>query len=66
MMEIETYKMQYSYDGSFPGNLRGKGLRGIDEYSVGGIVNNGTPVYPFINQYANKLKRIINSQKNKR
>ena len=43
MMEIEAYKMQYSYDGSFLGNLRGKGLRGIDEYSVGGIVNNGTP-----------------------
>ena len=33
-MEIEAYKMQYSYDRSFPGSLRGRGLQGIDVHSV--------------------------------
>ena len=63
-MEIEAYKMQYSYDGTFPGILGGRGLQGIDVHSVGGIINDGKPVYPVINKYSINLKKISKQQKN--
>ena len=63
-MEIEAYKMQYSYDRSFPGSLRGRGLQGIDVHSVGGITNDGKHVYPVIYQYSIDLNKFLNSKKN--
>lgn len=48
-------KVQYSYDRSFPGYLEGKGLDGIDVHSVGGIMNEGTPVYPVIYKHSMDL-----------
>ena len=54
-MEIEAYKMQYSYDLSFPG--RTNSLQGIDVHSVGNIMNNRKSVYGIINQYSNFLKQ---------
>jgi RHS repeat-associated protein len=53
--EVEAYKMQYSYDQSFPG--RTSNLHGINVHSVGDIRNNGNPVYPLINQYSIFLKQ---------
>ena len=57
-MEIEAYKIQYSYDLSFPGNLRGKGIQGIDVKSVGNIMNpdTGEYIYKVINEYSLKLE----------
>jgi hypothetical protein len=57
-MEIEAYKIQYSYDLSFPGNLRGKGIQGIDVKSVGNIMNpdTGKYIYKVINEYSLKLE----------
>ena len=55
-MEIDAYKQQYSYDESFPGSLRGKGLQGIDVFSVGSIKNDaGEYVYRAIYEYSLKL-----------
>lgn len=52
-MEIEAYKMQYSYDRSFPGNTGGKGLYGIDVHSVGNIRNDkGKVIYDKIYEYS--------------
>ena len=62
-MEIEAYKMQYSYDRSFPGSLRGRGLQGIDVHSVGGITNGGKHVYPVIYQYSIDLNKFFKQQK---
>jgi RHS repeat-associated protein len=62
MMEVESYRMQYSYDKSFPGNTKGKGLNGIDIHSVGNIRDNGIPVYPNIYNYSNKLNKFIKEQ----
>ena len=62
-MEIEAYKMQYSYDMSFPGSLRGRGLQGIDVHSVGGITNDGKHVYPVIYQYSIDLNKFFKQQK---
>lgn len=62
-MEIEAYKMQYSYDRSFPGSLRGRGLQGIDVHSVGGITNDGKHVYPVIYQYSIDLNKFFKQQK---
>ena len=62
-MEIEAYKMQYSYDRSFPGSLRGRGLQGIDVHSVGGIINDGKHVYPAIYQYSIDLNKFFKQQK---
>lgn len=62
-MEIEAYKMQYSYDKSFPGNLDGRGLQGIDVYSVGSIMNEGKYVYPYIYQYSINLNKFFKQQK---
>ena len=58
-MEIEAYKMQYSYDTSFPGDTHGKGLQGIDVHSVGGIYNSETKkyVYKIIREYSQSLKK---------
>lgn len=61
-MEIEAYKMQYSYDRSFPGYLGGRGLQGIDVYSVGGIMNEGKFVYPKIYQYSINLNKFLKQQ----
>ena len=55
--------MQYSYDGTFPGNLGGRGLQGIDVHSVGGIMNDGKPVYPAINKYSIDLNKFSKQQK---
>ena len=62
-MEIEAYKMQYSYDRSFPGSLGGRGLQGIDVHSVGGIINDGKHVYPVIYQYSFDLNKFFKQQK---
>ncbi|RRC96640.1 RHS repeat-associated core domain-containing protein, partial [Prevotella sp. OH937_COT-195] len=62
-MEIEAYKMQYSYDKSFPGSLGGRGLQGIDVHSVGGIINDGKHVYPVIFQYSIDLNKFFKQQK---
>ena len=62
-MEIEAYKMQYSYDKSFPGSLGGRGIQGIDVYSVGGIIEDGKPVYPAIHQYSIDLRNRINQNR---
>lgn len=54
--EIEAYKIQYSYDTSFPGG--GGTLNGITIQSVGNIRNDrGEFVYPIINDYARELAR---------
>ena len=54
-MEIEAYRIQYSYDTSFPG--RTNNLQGINVHSVGGIVNtNGQYIYPSINSYSRFLQ----------
>ena len=53
-MEIEAYKMQYSYDKSFPGTV--SSLKDIDVHSVGGIMNGEHPVYEAIHQYSIFLK----------
>ena len=62
-MEIEAYKMQYSYDRSFPGSLGGRGLQGIDIHSVGSIINDGKHVYPAIYQYSIELNKFFKQQK---
>jgi hypothetical protein len=56
--EIEAYKMQYSYDSSFPGNTGGNGLKGINIHSVGNIWNPSTRTYVYnpIKNYSNWLK----------
>ncbi|WP_455077997.1 RHS repeat-associated core domain-containing protein [Prevotella histicola] len=52
-MEIEAYRMQYSFDTTFPGNTYGKGLKGIDLQSVGNIMDDQHQiVYPIIYDYA--------------
>ena len=52
-MEIEAYRMQYSFDTTFPGNTYGKGLNGIDLQSVGNIMDDQHQiVYPIIYDYA--------------
>jgi len=62
--EVEGYKMQYSLDQSFPGNLHGQGLQGINVNSVGDIKNNnGAYVYPLIHQYSVDLEKSIQQQK---
>ena len=61
--EVEAYQIQYSFDLSFPGSLRGQGLQGINVHSVGGIMNNGKPVYPVIYQYSNDLIKFQKHQK---
>ena len=54
-MEIEAYRIQYSYDTSFPG--RTNNLQGINVHSVGRIVdNNGQYVYPNIYSYSRFLQ----------
>lgn len=54
--EVEAYKIQYSMDGSFPGNLNGNGLNGIDVHSVGEINNGKT--YKEINRYSEYIKQL--------
>jgi hypothetical protein len=56
--EVEAYQMQYSYDLSFPGNLGGKGLQGINVHSVGNIRNPATNTYIYdpIKKYSEWLK----------
>ena len=60
-MEIEAYKMQYSYDKSFPGTV--SSLSDIDIRTVGNIKKeNGEPVYQQINAYniyKKKQERIL-------
>ena len=60
-MEIEAYKMQYSYDKSFPGAV--SSLSDIDIRTVGNIrKENGEPVYKQINAYniyKKKQERIL-------
>ena len=52
-MEIEVYRMQYSFDTTFPGSTYGKGLNGIDLQSVGNIMDDQHQiVYPIIYDYA--------------
>jgi hypothetical protein len=53
-MGIEAYKMQYSYDKSFPGTV--SSLKDIDVHSVGEIMNGGSHVYDAIYQYSIFLK----------
>lgn len=55
-MEIEAYKMQYSYDKSFPGTV--SSLKDIDVHSVGGIMHDGKHVYPLIYKYSLYLKNL--------
>ncbi|MCQ2161906.1 MAG: RHS repeat-associated core domain-containing protein [Bacteroidales bacterium] len=62
-MEIEAYKMQYSYDLSFPGYLSGRGLQGIDVHSVGAITDGSNLVYPTINFYSKILKKASSNNK---
>lgn len=54
-MEVEAYQMQYSYDRSFPGNK--VSLKDINAHAVGGIMNNGVPVYPLIQKYSRALQK---------
>jgi RHS repeat-associated protein len=68
--EVEAYRIQYSYDLSFPGNTGGQGIKGINVHSVGGIMNSGKPVYPLIYQYsidinkeAKRFKKLIRGTK---
>jgi len=50
-MEIEAYRIQYSYDGTFPGKTNN--LQGINVHSIGKIVDsNGQYVYPSIRRYS--------------
>lgn len=50
-MEIEAYRMQYSFDLSFPGKNYGS-IEGINIYSIGNIMNSkNQPVYPEIYKY---------------
>ncbi len=62
-MEVEAYKIQYSFDKSFPGSTGGKGLQGIDVHSVGNIRDGGKFVYPVINQYSRDLIKFQKEQK---
>ena len=59
--EVEAYKMQYSYDKSFPGTV--SSLSDIDIRTVGNIrKENGEPVYQQINAYniyKKKQERIL-------
>ena len=58
-MEVDAYKMQYSFDRSFPGHTQS--LNGIDIHSVGDIVNNqGQPVYKYIQELSKAIKRGMN------
>ena len=57
-MEIEAYRMQYSFDTTFPGNTYGKGLNGIDLQSVGNIMDDQHQiVYPIIYDYAVSVRK---------
>ena len=57
-MEIEAYKIQYSFDSSFPGFTRS--LSGIDLFSVGDIVApDGQMAYMYIYQYAQYAKQMM-------
>jgi len=61
-MEIEAYRIQYSYDRTFPGNSNS--LQGIDVHSVGGIVDaNGKHVYEVIHRYSDFLQKRSKLQK---
>ena len=57
-MEIEAYKIQYSYDLTYPGSLNQKGIQGIDAKSIGNIYNHitGKYVYPIIRAYSLTLE----------
>ena len=57
-MEIEAYKIQYSYDLTYPGSLSQKGIQGIDAKSIGNIYNHitGKYVYPIIRAYSLTLE----------
>lgn len=58
-MEVDAYRMQYSFDRSFPG--RTQSLNGIDIHSVGDIVNNqGQPVYKYIQELSKAIKSGMN------
>ena len=63
LMEVEAYQMQYSFDKSFPGNLKGKGYNGIDIHSIGAIRNNGMSAYPEINKYSRDLIKFQKEQR---
>lgn len=52
-MEVEAYRMQYSYDLSFPGYTRN--LQGINVHSVGNIGNGA--IYKEIHAYSEFLKQ---------
>lgn len=57
-MEIEAYKMQYSYDRSFPGNTGGRELYGIDVHSVGNLRNDkGKVIYDKIYEYSDFIRK---------
>jgi hypothetical protein len=61
-MEIEAYRIQYSYDRTFPENSNS--LQGIDVHSVGGIVDtNGKHVYEVIHKYSDFLQKRSKLQK---
>ena len=62
-MEIEAYKMQYSYDKSFPGYINS--INDINIQSVGNIKKeNGEFVYQEINTlYMNELNQKRNNKK---
>ena len=62
-IEIEAYKMQYSYDKSFPGYINS--INDINIQSVGNIKKeNGEFVYQEINTlYMNELKQKRNNKK---
>ena len=55
-MEVDAYRMQYSFDCSFPG--RAGSLNDINVHSVGNIYNveAGKYVYPYILKYSQSLK----------
>ena len=50
--EVEAYKIQYSFDGKFPGEA--KNLYEINIYSVGNISYEGKYSYPYINHFLKK------------
>jgi hypothetical protein len=57
-MEVEAYRMQYSYDRSFPCDFfGGGGLRGINIHSVGGIIHDNQLLYPVIFQLSSDRMR---------
>lgn len=57
-VEVESYQLEYSFDKSFPGNLYGKGISGINYHSVGNIKDeNGNHVYEHIKAYSDLIKR---------